>query len=79
VRTLGVSRNSECKEHRCWSGPEGTCVPDLAGLSASLVNAVSGPARFYWRRSCVPLTMGDPVWVLTGVRRLRGQGTLVLE
>jgi hypothetical protein len=41
---LGVSGNSERKEPRCWSGPEGTCAPDQARLSASLVNAVSGPA-----------------------------------
>jgi hypothetical protein len=43
VKTLGVSGNSAHKEPRCWSGPEGTCAPDQAGLSASLVNAVSGP------------------------------------
>jgi hypothetical protein len=51
VRTLGVSGNSECKEPRCWSGPEGTCAPDQAGLSASLVNAVSGPVRLDWSRA----------------------------
>ena len=80
--TLQVSADSMPKVSRCWRGPERTCDPDQAGFSASLINAVSGPSRFYWSRSCVPLTMdptGDPVWVLTGVRRLRGQGTLVLE
>jgi hypothetical protein len=29
----------------CFSGPEGTWDPDQAGLSASLINAVSGPER----------------------------------
>ena len=58
VRTLGVSRNSEHKELHCWSEPEGTCAPDQAGLSASLINAVSGPARLDWSRHCVPLTRG---------------------
>ena len=56
MRTLGVSENSARKEPWCWSGPEGTCAPDQAGLSASLVNAVSGPARLDWSRCCVPLT-----------------------
>jgi hypothetical protein len=36
-----VSGNSMRKESQCWSGLEGTCAPDHAGLSASLVNAVS--------------------------------------
>jgi hypothetical protein len=38
-----VSGNSTRKEPWCWSVLEGTCAPDQAGLSASLVNAVSGP------------------------------------
>ena len=38
--------------------PEGTCAPAQAGLSASLVNAVSGLVRLDWNRSCVPLTRG---------------------
>ena len=42
----------------CWRGPEGTCAPDQAGFSASLINAVSGPARLDWSSSCVPLTRG---------------------
>ena len=29
---------------RCCNGLEGTCDPGQAGLSASLMNAVSGPA-----------------------------------
>ena len=37
MRTSGVSRDSVRKEHRCWSGLEGTCAPDQAGISASLV------------------------------------------
>ena len=56
MRTLGVSRNSAHKELHCWSEPEGTCAPDQAGLSASLINAVSGPVRLDWSRCCVPLT-----------------------
>ena len=55
---LGVSRNSVCKEPLCWRGLEGTCDPDQAGFSASLINAVSGPVRLDWSRSCVPLTRG---------------------
>jgi hypothetical protein len=35
---LGVSGNSARKEPWGWSGPEGTCAPDQAGLSPSLVN-----------------------------------------
>jgi hypothetical protein len=58
VRTFGVSRNSAHKEVRCWSEPEGTCAPDQAGLSASLINTVSGPTRLDWSRCCVPLTRG---------------------
>ena len=58
MRTLGVSRNSAHKELHCWSEPEGTCAPDQAGLSPSLINAVSGPERLDWSRHCVPLTRG---------------------
>jgi hypothetical protein len=58
VRTVGVSRNSAHKEPLCWSGQEGTFAPDQAGLSVSLINAVSGPARLDWSRRCVPLTRG---------------------
>ena len=58
VRTLGVSSNSVHKEPRCCSGPEGTCAPDQAWLSASSINAVSGPAGLDWSRRCVPLTRG---------------------
>ena len=58
MRTLGVSRNSAHKEPRCWSELEGTCAPDQARLSASLINAVSGPVRLAWGRRCVPLTRG---------------------
>jgi hypothetical protein len=74
VRTLGVSGNSVCKEPQCWSGPEGTCAPDQAKLSASLVNAVSGPARLDWSRCCVPLTRGlrIPWEILCGTLRLSG-------
>jgi hypothetical protein len=72
VRTLGVSRNSTHKEPRCWSGPEGTCAPDQAGLSASLVNAISGPTQLDWSRLCVPLTRGlkNPWLILCGSFRV---------
>jgi hypothetical protein len=74
VRTLGVSRNSALKEPRCWSGPEGSCAPDQAMLFASLVNAVSGPARLGWSRRCVPLTRGrrTPWKILCGSLRVSG-------
>jgi hypothetical protein len=54
--TLWVSADSAPKLPRCWWGLEGTCAPDQAEFSASLINAVSGPTRLYWSRSCVPLT-----------------------
>jgi hypothetical protein len=53
-----VSADSACKEPRCWCGLEGTCDPDQAGFSASLINAVSGPVLLDWSRCCVPLTRG---------------------
>ena len=56
VGTLRVSADSMPKVPCCWHGPEGTCAPDQAGFSASLINAVSGPARLDWSRCCVPLT-----------------------
>jgi hypothetical protein len=70
VRTLGVSGNSARKEPQYWSGPEGTCAPDQAGLSASLVNAVSGPAQLDWSR----LTRGlrIPWGILCGPLRVSG-------
>jgi hypothetical protein len=42
--TLLLSVDSALKVPRCWRGPEGACDPDQAGFSASLINAVSGPA-----------------------------------
>ena len=54
--TLGVSADSVPKVHRCSSGPEGTSDPGQPGLSASLINAVSGPARLDWSRRCVLLS-----------------------
>jgi hypothetical protein len=50
---------------------EGTCAPDQARFSASLINAVSGPARLDWSSSCVPLTRGLKIlwrvlWVAYG-------------
>jgi hypothetical protein len=58
VGNLRVSTDSTPKVPRCWHGPEGTCDPDQAGFSASVINAVSGPTRLDWSRSCVPLTRG---------------------
>jgi hypothetical protein len=74
VRTLGVSGNSVHKEPWCWNRPEGTCAPDQARLTASLVNAVSSPARLDWSRCCVPLTRGLRIlWViLCGSLRVSG-------
>ena len=56
--SLWVSGYSPGQEPWCWSGPEGTCAPDQARFSASLINAVSGPVSLDWSRSCVPLTRG---------------------
>jgi hypothetical protein len=55
-------------------GPEGTCAPDQAGFSASLINAVSGPAWLDWSSSCVPLTRGLKIprrvlWVSCGCQQ----------
>ena len=58
MSTLRVSGDSAGKALRCWIVPEGTCAPRQAQLSASLVNAVSGPVRLDWSRRCVPLTKG---------------------
>jgi hypothetical protein len=58
VGTLRVSADSVSNVPWCWCGLEGTRDPDQAGFSASLINAVSGPARLDWSRSCVPLTRG---------------------
>jgi hypothetical protein len=56
--SLQVSGYSAYKVPPCWIGPEGICAPVQAWLSASLVNAVSGPARLGWSICCVPLTRG---------------------
>ena len=74
MSTLGVSGNSARKIPLCWGGPEGTCVPDQVGLSASLVNAVSGPARLDWSGCCVPLTrcLRIPWVILCGSLRVSG-------
>jgi hypothetical protein len=48
VYTLWVSADSVPKVPLCWHVPEETCAPDQAGLSASLINAVSGPALLDW-------------------------------
>ena len=72
--TLWVSADSTPKVPLCWRGPEGTCAPDQAGFSASLINAVSGPARLDWSRCCVPLTRGlkIPWGTLWGSLRVSG-------
>jgi hypothetical protein len=56
--SLRVSGDSVGKAPQCWSGLEGTCAPVQARLSASLVNAVSGPTQLNRIRSGVPLTRG---------------------
>jgi hypothetical protein len=61
VVTLGVSKDSSPKVPQCWRRLEGNCEPGQAGLSAPLINAVSGPARLDWSRSCVPLTRGPKI------------------
>jgi hypothetical protein len=77
VRTLGLPGDSKRKAPWCWSGSEGTCAPDQARLSASLVNAVSGPTRLDWSRRCVPLTRGIriPWGILCGSLRVSGDST----
>jgi hypothetical protein len=72
--SLRLSGDSAGKAPWCWSGPEGTCAPAQARLSASLVNAVSGPSRFYCSRGSVPLTRGlsIPWGILCGSLRVSG-------
>ena len=55
-----------------WTGRD--LCKDQAGLSASLVNAVSGPAQSDWSRRCVPLTRGlrIPWGILCGPLRVSG-------
>ena len=74
VRTLGIPRNSAHKELRCWYGLEGNCDPDQAGISASLIKAVSGPPWLDWSRWCVPLTRGlkIPWGILWGSLQVSG-------
>jgi hypothetical protein len=66
VYTLRVSPDSMTKVPLLWRGLEGTCAPDQAGFSASLITAVSGPVLLNWSSSSVPLTRGlkIPWWVL---------------
>jgi hypothetical protein len=48
-----------CPRYPCaFVNLEGTCAPDQAGFSASLINAVSSPVRLDWSRHYVPLTRG---------------------
>jgi hypothetical protein len=78
--SLRVSGDSPGQESWCCSEPEGTCSPDQARLSASLINTVSSPARLDWSRRCVPLTKGlrIPWRILYGFMRVSrdspGQG-----
>jgi hypothetical protein len=47
--------------HPSYPGAGGTgrdCAPNQAGFSASLTNAVSGPARLDWSSRCDPLARG---------------------
>ena len=62
---LGVSADSVPKVTQSLHRPEGTCDPGHAGFSASLINAVSGPAQLDWSRSCVPRTRGLKIpWMI---------------
>jgi hypothetical protein len=72
--SLQLSGDFVGKEPRCWHGLEGSCDPDQAGFSASLINAVSGPERLDWSRCSVPLTRGLQIpWrVLWGTLRASG-------
>ena len=72
--SLRVSADSLGQGPWYCSGPEGTCAPDQAGLSTSLINAVSGPSRLDWSRRCVPLTRGLRIlwWILCGFLLLSG-------
>jgi hypothetical protein len=72
--SLQVSGDSSGKAPWCQGGPEGTCAPDQAMLSASLVNAVSGPVLLDWSRRCVPLTRCLRIlWgILCGFLRVSG-------
>jgi hypothetical protein len=63
-----------CPSYLVLPGLEGTCVPDQAGFSPSLINAVSGPTQLDWSRCCVPLTRGLKIpwrvlWVACGCQR----------
>jgi hypothetical protein len=71
---LGGVQKLSAQKPRCWSGPEGTCVSYQAELSASLINAVSGPSKLDWSRLCVPLTRGlrIPSGILCGSLRVSG-------
>jgi hypothetical protein len=75
--SLRVSRDSAGNARWCWSGPEGTCAPVQAGLSASLVNAISGPPRMNRSRCCVALTRGlrIPWGILCGSLWVSGDPT----
>ena len=59
--TLGVSADFMPKVTRSWRQKEGTCDPGQAVFSVSLINAVSGPARLDWNRTCVPFTRGPKI------------------
>jgi hypothetical protein len=83
VYTLQVSVDSTPKVPLYWCGQEGTCSPDQAWFSASLINVVSGPVRLDWSSSCVPLARGLKIpWrvlcVAGCVSRLCSLATLVL-
>ena len=52
VGTLWVFADSELKLPKPWWGLEGTCTPEQAWFSASLINAVSGPANGLEQQLC---------------------------
>ena len=83
MRTLWVSADSMPKVPRCLSGLEGTCDPDQAGFSASLINAVQIPYNWIGTEAVlhspeVLRSRGGSCGDLAGVRRLLAQGNPVL-
>ena len=62
-----------------WTGRD--LCPYQAGLSASLVNAVSGPVQLVWSTRCVPLTRGLGIqwWILCGSLRVSHENSLEKE
>ena len=56
--TLRVSQTLRPRYPGAGVGREGLVTLIRTGFSASLINAVSGPPKLDWSRSCVPLSRG---------------------